>query len=234
MSLIQRTNPRDIYFTPCNNPHAAGSIIVEFGHTKIHITASVENEVPRWMKGQGQGWITGEYSMLPASTHTRSRRERSKISGRTQEIQRLIGRCLRSIVDLKQLGERTIIIDCDVLVADGGTRTAALSGGYVALISAVRKLVQESVLKKSPITHQLAAISVGIDSKNKIIADLNYQEDSSCQVDMNVVMTRDGDLVEVQGTAEQGPFSMESFHGMIECARTAIEKVFEAQDRVLL
>ena len=233
MSLIERLHPREIRFSVGINPYAMGSVIAEFGKTKVHITASVDETVPLWMKGRGKGWVTGEYSMLPGSTHTRSRRERPNMSGRTQEIQRLIGRSLRSIVDLKKLGERTIVVDCDVLVADGGTRTASLSGGYVALVMAVEKLIKKGVLKKSPIMNQLGALSVGVNAKGKILADLNYKEDSNCQVDMNIVMTRDGGFVEVQGTAEGTPFSQSQFQAMLDCSKEAMERVYEAQDKVL-
>jgi ribonuclease PH len=178
MSLIEREVPRKINFLPHINPYAAGSVIAEFGNTKVHITASVEEGVPPWMKGQGRGWVTAEYNMMPSSTHTRNRRERSKVGGRTQEIQRLIGRALRSVVDMEKLGERTVVVDCDVLVADGGTRTASVSGAYVAMSLAVQKLMAEKIISESPLTDGLAAISVGINTKGKIIADLNYEEDS--------------------------------------------------------
>src|SRR5690606_23401822 len=180
MSLIKRETPRSVVFTPNINPYAAGSVIAEFGHTKIHITASVQESVPPFLKGKGQGWVTAEYAMLPSATHTRSDRERKGASGRTQEIQRLIGRSLRSIVDLKKLGERSILIDCDVIVADGGTRTASISGAYIALEMAVRKLIKEGLLKENPIKDGLAAISIGINNADEVIADLNYEEDSSC------------------------------------------------------
>lgn len=233
MELIERDIPRDISFTVGVNPYAMGSVIADFGQTKVHITASVEDEVPPWMRGQGRGWVSGEYSMLPGATHTRGRRERTGPKGRTQEIQRLIGRALRSAVDLKKLGERTITVDCDVLVADGGTRSAALSGGHVALCLAVEKLLQQGTLKESPILHQLGALSVGINSNGKAIADLNYQEDSSCEVDMNLVMTREGKFVELQGTAEGRPFSPEQLNAMLDCFRGAIKYVYRAQDKAL-
>ncbi|EQC46292.1 tRNA adenylyltransferase [Bacteriovorax sp. BSW11_IV] len=233
MTLIQRTEPRQISFTPNINPYAAGSVIAEFGNTKVHITASVEESVPPFLKGKGQGWVTGEYNMLPSATHTRSHRERSKVSGRTQEIQRLIGRSLRSIIDLEKLGERSILIDCDVLVADGGTRTTSISGAYVALEIAVKKLMNEGKLSENPIREQLGALSIGINKEGKIIADLNYIEDSSCETDMNVVMTSTGKFVEVQGTAEGHPFSREQFNALIDCAEVAMKRVFEAQNKVL-
>ncbi len=233
MSLIERSNPRAVRFTPNINPYAAGSVIAEFGNTKVHITASVEESVPPWMKGKGEGWVTGEYNMLPSATHSRNHRERSKISGRTQEIQRLIGRSLRAIVDLKKLGERTIVVDCDVLVADGGTRTTSISGAYVALELAVRKLLQEGKLLESPLMEPMAALSVGINSAGRVIADLDYLEDSSCETDMNIVMTKAGRFIEVQGTAEGAPFSRDQLNALVDCATEALKEVFKAQDQVL-
>lgn len=231
--LITRTHPREIKFTSNTNPYAKGSVIVECGNTKVYVTATVEEGVPSFMKGKGEGWLTAEYSMLPAATHTRNRRERNGASGRTQEIQRLIGRALRSIVDLKKLGERTIQIDCDVIVADGGTRTTSITGAYVALAMAVNKLMAEGLIKENPIIEQLAAISVGISKDHKIIADLNYEEDSSCETDMNIVMTKSGKFVEVQGTAEGMPFSYDQLMGLLECAKTCLETVFEKQNEIL-
>lgn len=231
--LIIRTHPREIKITANTNPYAKGSVIVEFGNTKVYVTATVEEGVPSFMKGKGEGWLTAEYSMLPSSTHTRNRRERNGASGRTQEIQRLIGRALRSIVDLKKLGERTIQIDCDVIVADGGTRTTSITGAYVALAMAIKKLMAEGLVKENPIIEQLAAISVGINKDHKVIADLNYEEDSSCETDMNIVMTRSGKFVEVQGTAEGVPFSYEQLIGLLDCAKTCLETIFEKQDEVL-
>ncbi len=233
MSLIERSHPREVKFTTGINPYAAGSVIAEFGNTKVHITATVEESVPPWMKGTGKGWVTAEYSMLPGSTHTRSRRERSKVGGRTYEIQRLIGRSLRAIVDLEKLGERSVQVDCDVLVADGGTRTASISGAYVALAQAFKKLMAEGLLKESPFTDQLGAISVGVNSQGKVIADLNYEEDSSCETDMNIVMTRKGEFIEIQGTAEEKPFNKDQLAGLLDAAETSLLKVFEEQDRVL-
>lgn len=233
MSLILRQEPRKIQFTANINPYAAGSVLAEFGSTKVHITASIEEGVPPWMRGQGKGWMTAEYSMLPSSTHTRNQRERSKISGRTQEIQRLIGRSLRSVIDLGKLGERTLMVDCDVLVADGGTRTTSISGAYVAVVLAVRKLMEQGLIKESPLKEGLAALSVGINKEGKIIADLDYNEDSSCDVDMNIVMTDSGKFVEVQGTAEGSAFSREQLNALIDCAEVALKDVFEAQRKVL-
>jgi len=233
MSLIKRDSPRPIKFTAGINPYAAGSVLAEFGNTKVHITAVVQESVPPFLKGKGQGWVTAEYSMLPSSTHTRSDRERKGASGRTQEIQRLIGRPLRSIVDMNKLGERTIMLDCDVLVADGGTRTTSISGAYVALEMAVKRLMKEGLLKENPIKDGLCAISIGINSKQEVIADLNYEEDSSCETDMNIVMTASGKFVEVQGTAEKEPFSTEHLNSLIACAQTALKVVISEQRRVL-
>ena len=229
MSLIKRDTPREIKFTTGINPYAHGSVIAEFGNTKVHITATVEEEVPRWMKGSGKGWVTAEYAMLPGSTHDRIRRETKGPKGRTQEIQRLIGRSLRAVVDFQKLGERQIIVDCDVLVADGGTRTTSISGAFVALEIAIKKLMNDGLLKETPIKEQLGALSVGINGEGKIIADLNYEEDSSCEADVNVVMTESGKFVEVQGTAEGEPFSREQLDALLECSKTALRHVFAAQ-----
>lgn len=229
MSLIKRDTPRPIKFTPGINPYAHGSVLAEFGNTKVHITASVQESVPPFLKGKGQGWLTAEYAMLPSSTHTRSDRERKGPSGRTQEIQRLVGRSLRSIIDLSKLGERTILIDCDVIVADGGTRTTSISGAYVALEMAVKKLLRDKLLKENPIREGLAAISIGITKGGEIIADLNYEEDSSCGTDMNIVMTSSGKFVEVQGTAEGAPFSLEELQSLLGCAQTALKTVMKEQ-----
>lgn len=229
MSLIKRDTPREIKFTTGINPYAHGSVIAEFGNTKVHITATVEEEVPRWMKGSGQGWVTAEYSMLPGSTHDRIRRETKGPKGRTQEIQRLIGRALRAVVDFQKLGERQIIVDCDVLVADGGTRTTSISGAFVALEIAINKLINDGLLNETPIKERLGALSVGINGEGNIIADLNYEEDSSCEADVNVVMTESGKFVEVQGTAEGEPFSREQLDALLECSKVALRHVFAAQ-----
>jgi ribonuclease PH len=233
MSIIERSTPREIKFTAGINPYAAGSVIAEFGNTKVHITATVEESVPGWMKGTGKGWVTAEYSMLPGSTHTRSRRERSKVGGRTYEIQRLIGRSLRAVVDLEKLGERSVQVDCDVLVADGGTRTTSISGAYVALKLAVNKLMKEGLLKEDPLTSQLGAISVGVNTKGLVIADLNYEEDSSCETDMNIVMTSEGQFIEIQGTAEEKPFNKEQLAGLLEAAESSLQQVFTKQNEIL-
>lgn len=233
MSLIKRDTPRPIRFTPHINPYAHGSVLAEFGNTKVQITVNVQESVPPFLKGKNQGWLTAEYAMLPSATHTRGDRERKGASGRTQEIQRLIGRALRAIVDLKKLGERTLMIDCDVIVADGGTRTTAISGAYVALELAIRKLQGDGLLKEQPLKDGLAAVSVGLNKEGFAIADLNYQEDSTCEADVNVVMTASGKFVELQGTAEGDPFSEEQLHALISCARSAITKVVEAQRAIL-
>jgi ribonuclease PH len=232
-NLIERSNPRQIKYTLNPNPYAKGSVIVECGNTKVYVTVTVEETVPPFLKGKGEGWLTAEYSMLPSATHSRNRRERNGASGRTQEIQRLIGRSLRSIVNLKKLGERTVQIDCDVMVADGGTRTTSISGAYVALELAVQKLMAEGLLVESPISEQLAAISVGINKAGKVIADLNYEEDSSCETDMNVVMTKSGKFVEVQGTAEGQPFSHDQLMALLECAKDCMNIVFTKQTEAL-
>tara|TARA_R110000868_G_scaffold287003_4_gene547454 strand:- start:572 stop:1279 length:708 start_codon:yes stop_codon:yes gene_type:complete len=233
MSLIERTQPREVRFTKNINPYAKGSVMAEFGNTKVHITASVDESVPPFLRGKGQGWVTAEYNMLPSSTHTRSNRERGKIGGRTMEIQRLIGRSLRSVIDLEKLGERSITIDCDVLVADGGTRTTSISGAFVALSMAVQSLINEGKITENPIKEQLGALSVGIKLDGKIIADLNYEEDSTCGTDMNIVMTSSGRFVEVQGTAEAEPFSKEQMLALLDCAEEALKVVFTAQNKVL-
>jgi len=233
MTIIERETPRNITITPGINPYAQGSVIVEFGNTKVHVTAIVEEGVPSFMRDQGIGWVTAEYSMLPSSTHTRIRRERGKVGGRTMEIQRLIGRALRAVVDFKKLGERTVMIDCDVLVADGGTRTASISGAYVALSLAVKKLMSEGLIQESPLKDSLGAISIGVNKEGKVIADLNYEEDSSCHTDLNLVMTGSGKFVEIQGTAEGEPFSGEQLEALLQAGKTSLKNVFAEQERVL-
>jgi ribonuclease PH len=203
--------------------YAEGSVLIKSGNTHVLCTASVEETVPAWLVGKGRGWVTAEYSMLPRATHTRSKRDREKVSGRTQEIQRLIGRALRTMVDLKALGEKSIIVDCDVLQADGGTRTASINGGCVALAMALNKLG----LSKA-ITDTVSAISVGI-SEGKVITDLNYEQDSSCDVDMNFVTTGKGHFVEIQGTAEKTPFSEADMQKMTASATEAMKKIKNIQ-----
>lgn len=229
--LIKRATSREIKFTPNINPYAYGSVIVEFGQTKVHVTATVEENVPPFLKGKGQGWTTAEYSMLPSATHTRNHRERQKVSGRTYEIQRLIGRSLRSAIDLSKLGERSIHIDCDVLVADGGTRTASISGGFVALKLAINRLLKEGKLKNSPLICSVAAVSLGVNSKGEILCDLNYEEDSSCETDLNLVMNNSGNIIEVQATAEKKAFTHNQLMGMLEVGQEAIQTIFEKQNQ---
>lgn len=225
---------RAVKFTRGFTLHAEGSVLVEFGQTRVLCTASIEEGVPGFLRGKGQGWITAEYGMLPRSTHTRSSREaaRGKQTGRTQEIQRLIGRSLRAIVDLQALGERTVTLDCDVLQADGGTRTAAITGSYVALHDAITHLVSRGVLVKSPLHGQVAAISVGICSGTAVL-DLDYDEDSQAETDMNVVM-RDGNAyVEVQGTAEGHAFRRDELDHLLDLAAVGISQLHQMQSSVL-
>ncbi len=233
MSSIIRQRPRLIKISKGVNPYADGSVIAEFGQTKIHITANIEESVPRWMKGQGRGWVSAEYSMLPGATRERTSRERSKVKGRTHEIQRLIGRSLRSIMNLEKLGERALVVDCDVLVADGGTRTASISGAYVAIKMAMRKLIAQKLIVEDPILEQLGAVSVGINREGKILADLDYAEDSTCSTDMNIVMTKSGKFVEIQGTAEEKPFTGEQLTALLKAADSALKIIFKEQDRIL-
>ncbi len=214
--------------------HAEGSVLIEFGDTKVLCTASVERSVPRFLKGKGQGWVTAEYGMLPRSTHSRMDREaaRGKQSGRTVEIQRLIGRSLRACVDMAALGENTITIDCDVLQADGGTRTAAITGACVALVDALNWMRKEGIVKTNPLKGLVAAISVGM-YKGEPVADLDYPEDSNAETDMNVIMTEAGHFIEVQGTAEGEPFSMEDMNQMLDLARHAIRELMDHQKQAL-
>jgi len=226
--------PRDIRITRHFTRHAEGSVLVEFGDTRVICTASVENRVPPFLRGEGQGWITAEYGMLPRSTGSRMGREaaRGKQGGRTVEIQRLIGRSLRAAVDLKALGEHTITIDCDVIQADGGTRTASITGGCVALVDALNHLVKEGRLKKSPLKQMIAAISVGV-YKGTPVADLDYPEDSVAETDMNVVMTDKGGFIEIQGTAEGAPFEGTELTEMLRLAKNATDQIFEIQKAAL-
>lgn len=214
--------------------HAEGSVLIEFGDTRVICTASVEESVPPFLRGKGTGWVTAEYSMLPRATHTRSAREASKgkQSGRTLEIQRLIGRSLRAVVDLAGLGERSIHIDCDVIQADGGTRTASITGAYVALVDALNTLRNRGMLAEMPIREAVAAVSVGI-VRGEALLDLNYPEDSSAEVDMNYVMTSSDRFVEVQGTAEAEPFTIAQMDEMRELAMCGIRRLFEIQREVL-
>ncbi len=214
--------------------HAEGSVLIEMGDTRVLCTASVEESLPPFLRGKGQGWVTAEYGMLPRSTHTRSAREaaKGKQTGRTQEIQRLIGRSLRAVTDLKALGERQITLDCDVLQADGGTRCASITGAWIALYEACEKLVQAGKLTVNPVKDHVAAISVGIFEGNAVL-DLDYPEDSNCDTDMNVIMTGKGGIVEVQGTAEGEPFSREQMNVLMDLAQMGIRQLIAAQQSAL-
>ena len=214
--------------------HAEGSVLIKFGDTHVLCTASVEEKVPGFLKGKSQGWVTAEYGMLPRSTGSRMDREaaKGKQSGRTQEIQRLIGRSLRAIIDLEKLGERTVMIDCDVIQADGGTRTASITGAYVALHDAVSKLLANGKISQSPLKQGIAAISVGL-YKGVPVLDLDYIEDSDCDTDMNVVMTADGGFVEIQGTAEGEPFTRDAMNAMLDLAAHGISELMQKQKVVL-
>ncbi len=212
------------------NRYAEGSCLVTFGHTKVLVAASVDEGVPGWMRGKGAGWVTAEYGMLPRATHTRGRREaaQGKQSGRTQEIQRLIGRSLRAVVDMRALGERQIQIDCDVVQADGGTRTAAITGAWVALRLATRYLLEEGVIKTDPILDQVAAVSCGVH-QNLAVLDLDYEEDSSAEADSNFVLTGAGDIVEIQATGEKRGFSRAEFEALFGLAEKGIGELFALQ-----
>ena len=225
---------RQVKFTRNYTMHAEGSVLVEFGNTKVLCTATVDERTPPWLRGKGQGWVTAEYGMLPRSTNSRMGREaaRGKQSGRTQEIQRLIGRSLRAVVNLEALGERQIIIDCDVIQADGGTRTASISGGYVALCDAVQSLLDTKKIKQDPLIGQLASISVGI-YKGEVVLDLDYPEDSNAETDMNVVMNNAGHFIEVQGTAEGHAYTREEMNAMLDLAEKGINEIIEVQDEAL-
>ena len=225
---------RPVTITRNFTAHAEGSVLIEIGDTKVLCNATVETGVPRFMKGQGKGWVTAEYGMLPRSTHTRNNREaaRGKQSGRTMEIQRLIARSLRAAVDLKELGENTITIDCDVIQADGCTRTASITGACVALVDAINYMRAEGILKTNPLKHMIAAISVGV-YKGTPIADLEYVEDSEAETDMNVIMTEDGRLIEVQGTAEEEPFTFDEMQEMLSLAKNAINELVDEQKKAL-
>ncbi len=226
--------PRPLRISRHYTKHAEGSVLIEAGDTMVLCTASVEERVPPFLKGKGQGWLTAEYGMLPRATHTRSDREaaRGKQSGRTQEIQRLIGRSMRSVFDLGALGERTVTLDCDVLQADGGTRTASITGAFVAAHDAVASLLARGAIAKSPVRDFVAAVSAGLKDGVSLL-DLDYDEDSSCDTDMNVVMTGSGGIVEIQGTAEGDPFTRAQLDALIDLARRGIETLVEAQRRAL-
>jgi len=225
---------RPIRITRGFTRHAEGSVLVEFGDTRVLVTASVEDGVPSFLRGKGEGWVTAEYGMLPRSTHTRSPREasRGKQSGRTLEIQRLIGRSLRAVVDMRALGERTVTLDCDVLQADGGTRTASITGAYVALADAMEALVRRRAIGASPLHGQVAAISVGIVNGAPVV-DLDYVEDSSAETDMNVVMNNGGGFIEVQGTAEGHAFRRHELDELLNLAAASCQRLFAAQSEAL-
>ena len=230
----QTNQLRDIKITRNYTMHAEGSVLIECGHTKVLCNASVEERVPVWLKGRGKGWVTAEYGMLPRSTGSRMRREASsgQQGGRTLEIQRLIARSLRAVVDLKALGERIITVDCDVIQADGGTRTASITGAYVALVDAVNKMIEQGTLKKSPIFGEIAAVSVGI-YQGEAVLDLDYPEDSNAETDMNVIMNDAGHFIEVQGTAEGHAFSRDEMNQLLDLADHGIQQLLEAQREAL-
>jgi len=223
---------RNTKITPNISPYAEGSALIEVGGTKVICSASVEDRVPMFMRNKGSGWVTAEYAMLPRATNTRTQRETQRPSGRTQEIQRLIGRSLRAIVDTSVLGERQIILDCDVIQADGGTRCASITGAYVALALACRRLVKNGILKRSPILSEVAAVSVGIVEGTPIL-DLAYAEDSAADVDMNIVCTGRGKFIELQGTAEREPFTREQMDEMLVLAEKGVNHLFEVQRSAL-
>ncbi len=227
---------RDIKITRGFTKHAEGSVLIEFGGTQVLCTASVERGVPRFLRGSGTGWVTAEYGMLPRATHSRNGREaaRGKQGGRTLEIQRLIGRSLRASLDLEKLGENTITLDCDVLQADGGTRTASITGAYIAMVDAISVLKKDKngAMRGNPLKRQIAAISVGI-YKGEPVLDLDYDEDSKAETDMNVVMTSEGGFIEVQGTAEGAPYTQDEMNAMLELAREGISKLTQLQTQAL-
>jgi ribonuclease PH len=237
MRLSQRKNNelRSIEIIRNYTKHAEGSVLIKCGDTHVICTASIEEKIPSFLKGKNQGWVTAEYGMLPRSTSTRMVREasRGKQSGRTQEIQRLIGRSLRSIIDLESLGERTIQIDCDVIQADGGTRTASITGAFIALNDAIQNLINKGLIKKSPIVDSIAAISLGIKDSD-IFLDLDYAEDSNCDTDMNIVMTGSGKFVEIQGTAEGEAFTRNEMNHLIDMAEHGIKELTEIQNSLIL
>ncbi len=226
--------PRDIKITKNFTKHAEGSVLIEFGETKVICTATVEQGVPRFLRGEDQGWVTAEYGMLPRATGTRNQREsaRGKQQGRTVEIQRLIGRSLRAALDLKKMPDLSITVDCDVIQADGGTRTAAITGGYVAMALAVQQQMAKGTLKQSPLRHKVAAVSVGIFAGTPVL-DLDYAEDSKAETDMNVIMTDANGFIEVQGTAEGAPFSDTELSDMLALAKQGMQEIFAIQENAL-
>lgn len=226
---------RSVSITPGFIKHPEGSVLIEVGGTKVICNASIENKVPPFLRGQGKGWVTAEYAMLPRATEQRNIRESSKgkVSGRTMEIQRLIGRALRAVVDLEKLGERTLWIDCDVIQADGGTRTASITGAFVAAVLAFSKLLEDGSIKEMPITDYLGAVSVGIMPNGEEILDLNYEEDFQALVDMNIVMTGNGKFVEIQGNGEEATFTYDQLQTMLALAKEGIEKLNHIQKQTL-
>jgi ribonuclease PH len=225
-------NIRPVKITTDYIKHAEGSCLIELGLTKVICTASVEAKVPPHLKDTGTGWVTAEYSMLPRATNTRNQRERTKLSGRTFEIQRLIGRAMRSCVEMKSLGEKTVIIDCDVIQADGGTRVASITGAYVALVKALRTMKDKGMIHTVPLKNQVAAVSVGMIN-GEVLLDLCYEEDSKADVDMNVVVTADGQFIEVQGTGENSTFSKEDLDSLLQIAQKGIAELLKAQKEAL-
>lgn len=223
---------RNIEFIVGFNPYAEGSCLVKYGNTHVLCTATIDDKVPSWLKGQEKGWVTAEYAMLPRSTQTRVPRELKKPSGRTQEIQRLIGRSLRAVVDLKKMKDVSIIIDCDVLQADGGTRVASISGGFVAMYVALQKLVKDKVLLENPVREFVAAVSCDICG-GELVLDVDYAEDSTSQVDMNFVITESGKIVEIQGTAERMPFEEKEFFDLMNLGKEGIKQIIAKQKEVL-
>lgn len=232
----QRRNDelRPIKITTDFISHAPGSVLIEVGNTRVICTATLDDKVPAFLKGTGKGWLTSEYSMIPASTQIRKIRESSKgrLEGRTQEIQRLIGRSLRSIIDLNIIGERTIWIDCDVIQADGGTRTASITGGFVALALCIKHMIKNGIIEQNPITDYVAAVSLGI-CDDEVLLDLCYEEDSKAMVDMNLVMTKSGKIVEIQGTAEGKPFSVDNLIELLEIGQAGINQIVQIQEEAI-
>lgn len=225
---------REIKITKNVNIYAEGSVLIEAGNTKVICTASVSDKVPQFLRGSGKGWVTAEYSMLPRATSERNTREatKGKLGGRTVEIQRLIGRALRSSIDLEKLGERLIIIDCDVIQADGGTRTASITGGFIALALAIKKLIAEEILIENPIISNVAAISVG-RVNGELMSDLKYTEDFLAEVDMNVIMNKNGEFIEVQGTGEESTYTRKELNSLLDLAENSINRIIQLQDKII-
>ncbi|WP_026339018.1 ribonuclease PH [Fusobacterium russii] len=225
---------REIKIAKGINIYAEGSVLIEAGNTKVICTASVSDRVPQFLRGSGKGWVTAEYSMLPRATNERNTREASKgkLGGRTVEIQRLIGRALRASIDLEKLGERLIIIDCDVIQADGGTRTASITGGFIALALAIKKLIAEGILTENPIISNVAAISVG-RVNGELMSDLKYTEDFLAEVDMNVIMNKNGEFIEVQGTGEESTYTRKELNALLDLAQNSISRIIELQNKII-